>query len=293
VAQSGGQSIYPVPEFSANPSPNSSQPETSRQYESHRQLEQRHRDPAESQEGSQAELRTDELRNHDYRALRKVEVLDSLDNEEIERLKERLPTLAVKKNALLFTPGYRANVSFFVLDGAFRIYKQREGWELTLQIFHEGDMFSNGVFGEDPSGAEDELRFATYAQAMKDSRVAMIRHEYFKRLISEHPEVGVKALGISGRRLALYGQRMFELATQGTPERLASLILELVEAEGVVCSKGFYKIPTRYTHEELASMVGCRRVALTRALGTLKDYSVEQRDHRIYVRDLQTLRGSL
>lgn len=273
MARLGGQTIYPVPEFSTTPSPGPSSPQTARQDEPHERLERRRED--------------------DYRALRKVEVLDPLGEEEIERLKERLPTLAVKKNDLLFTPANRANFSFFVLDGAFRIYKQREGWELTLQILHEGDMFSNGVFGEDPSGAEDELRFATHAQAMKDSRVAMIRHEYFGWLISEHPEVGARALGILGRRLALYGQRMLELATRDTPERLASLILELIETEGVVCSEGFYKIPIRYTHEELASMVGCRRVALTRAFGTLKDYSVEQRDRRIYVRDLQTLRECL
>ena len=37
--------------------------------------------------------------------------------------------------------------------------------------------------------------------------------------------------------------------------RLASLILQLVETEGIVTGKGRYRLSTYYTHEQLALMV--------------------------------------
>lgn len=224
------------------------------------------------------------------RNLRKVEVLEPLRDAEVERLGKSLPIIPIEKGMLLFGPSYRANVAFFLLEGSIRVYKQRGGWEFTLQIAREGEMLSNGVFGNAPSGAEDIIRFANYAEALQDSRVAIIRHEHFCKLIQEYPLLGAKATELLGKRLALYEERMVDLATMSTTERLASLLVDLIETEGVVCSEGFYKLPTRYTHEELASMIGCRRVALTRALTALKEHGVELRRRRIYVRDLEALR---
>lgn len=226
--------------------------------------------------------------SEEFRALRQVEVLEPLSDKDIEKLQERLPTLSIRSGDLIFTPAHRVNLTFFVLDGSFRIYKACEGWEVTLQILHSGGMLSNGVFGEGPLGSEDQIRFAIYCQAMKDSKVAMIQHHHFERLVEEHPKVGIKALEILGRNVALYGQRIADMASKDVPARLARLIIELVETEGVVERSG-YKLPTCYTHEDLAKMVGCRRVALTRALSELKSSGVHTRGRRIHVKDLQTL----
>jgi CRP/FNR family transcriptional regulator len=53
---------------------------------------------------------------------------------------------------------------------------------------------------------------------------------------------------------------------------------------------GGRKIPTRYTHNQLASMVGSNREALTRALGKLRRAgAVEVKNRRIHVTDADTL----
>ena len=47
---------------------------------------------------------------------------------------------------------------------------------------------------------------------------------------------------------------------------------------------------TRYTHQELATMVGANREAVTRALGKLRRMgAVELRARQIFVVDLETL----
>jgi CRP/FNR family cyclic AMP-dependent transcriptional regulator len=51
-----------------------------------------------------------------------------------------------------------------------------------------------------------------------------------------------------------------------------------------------YKIPTRYTHQQLGNMIGANREAVTRAFARLRDAGVVQTRHRyIYVEDIEAL----
>ena len=50
-------------------------------------------------------------------------------------------------------------------------------------------------------------------------------------------------------------------------------------------------IPTRYTHEQLASMIGCKRVAVTRAFRKLEEGgTVELKKRHIVIQDLDALK---
>ncbi len=68
--------------------------------------------------------------------------------------------------------------------------------------------------------------------------------------------------------------------------------MRLVEGEGVMGSRGA-RLPTRYTHRQLGSMIGANREAVTRAMGKLhRRRIIEIRERRIHVADLETLRGA-
>jgi DNA-binding transcriptional regulator YhcF (GntR family) len=73
---------------------------------------------------------------------------------------------------------------------------------------------------------------------------------------------------------------------------LANFILQLVESEGVVMREG-YKIPTRYTHRQLATMIGSKRETVTRAFTLLqKAGAVELKRRRIHVNDIKVLKSA-
>jgi CRP-like cAMP-binding protein len=71
---------------------------------------------------------------------------------------------------------------------------------------------------------------------------------------------------------------------------LASLIAWLIREEGIVVGSGDRVIPYHYTHEQLGTIIGARRVAVTLAFRALQDEgAVELRRRRIHVKDLNLL----
>ena len=72
--------------------------------------------------------------------------------------------------------------------------------------------------------------------------------------------------------------------------RLASLILQLVDTEEIVTGKARYRLSTYNTHEQLALMVGAKRVAISRAMKGLREAeAVETGRRRIVVKDAEVL----
>jgi CRP/FNR family transcriptional regulator, cyclic AMP receptor protein len=74
------------------------------------------------------------------------------------------------------------------------------------------------------------------------------------------------------------------------PARLAGLLLGLSEHQGVLTGAGGRRISICYTHQQLASMVGSNREAVTRAFGRLRKVgAVKLRNRRIVVTDAEAL----
>ena len=83
--------------------------------------------------------------------------------------------------------------------------------------------------------------------------------------------------------------RFAELAHKQVPARLASLILRLSASEGIVDREGI-RIDTPYTHQQLATMIGSNREAVTRAMKQLRENgAVEVAGRRIHLRDREVL----
>jgi CRP-like cAMP-binding protein len=87
-------------------------------------------------------------------------------------------------------------------------------------------------------------------------------------------------------RLAVYEGRLSDLIRKEVVARLLTLILSLSEHEGVFMGDGSRRIPTRYVHQQLASIVGFNREAVTGTFERLRKASaVEDRERHIYVAD--------
>jgi CRP/FNR family transcriptional regulator len=131
-----------------------------------------------------------------------------------------------------------------------------------------------------------------YAEAMEPSQVSTMARADLERLILDKPEVGLQITHLLSERLRRYETRLEDITMKDVRSRLASIIVLLVESEGLRTGTG-YRIPSHYTHERLGTMIGTNREAVTRAFGLLQDEGVvELRRRLIYVLDLEALRSS-
>ena len=218
------------------------------------------------------------------RLLSLVDVFEPLSWEEIEKINWQNLNTSLQPGEVFYTPMDLSETLFVLQSGRVRIYRSLpEGRELTLAVLESGT-----VFGEMALTGQ-RLR-ASYAQAMEESEISAMCRADVERLVLDKPAVGLQLVHLLSERLAAYETRMEGPGLKEVPARLAGLILELVEAQGVRDSAG-YKIPTRYTHQQLGTMIGANREAVTRAFARLRETgTVEVKRRYVHVEDLEALK---
>lgn len=218
------------------------------------------------------------------RLLSLVDIFEPLTEQEIEQLNGQLSDVHLEQNEIFYTPQDRSERLFLLWKGRVRIYKTTDSREFTLATVEAGT-----VFGEMALTAQ-KLQGA-YAQAMEPSELSIMHRADLERLILQKPEVGLQITHLLSERLRRYETRLEDITLKGVTARLASLLLLLLESEGVVTGDHSLKIPTHYTHQHLGTMVGANREAVTRAFGQLQDEELVQLRRRlIYVPDVEALR---
>jgi CRP-like cAMP-binding protein len=214
--------------------------------------------------------------------LSRVDIFESLPKEEIRVLLRRNAEINIQAGELFYTPREPDGRFFILKQGRVRIYKMEASREFTLEVVDAGTVFGEVAF------TPHRLRNA-YAEATEPSTLLAMEREDVERLIREKPQVGIRMISILSERLRYYETRMEDVTLKEVPARLASLILFLVQSEGVQ-RPGEIGIPTRYSHEHLGTMIGANREAVTRAFGRLQDEGALQiRRRLIYVEDVEAL----
>ena len=213
-----------------------------------------------------------------------VDILGPLSDEEMEDLAKRAPDTFLEQADILYSPGDGTERLFILKKGKVQLYEVGDdGDEITLSVVEEGSVFGEmALIGQSLRGL--------YVRAISPSTVVSLRRADVEHLIMKKPEVGLRLVQGLVERLRDSERRYADMVGKDVPGRLATQILRLIDSEGVVSSES-YRIPTHYTHEQLASMIGCKRVAVTRAFRKLEEAgAVELRDRRILVKDLDVLK---
>jgi CRP/FNR family transcriptional regulator, cyclic AMP receptor protein len=220
------------------------------------------------------------------RLLSGVDIFESLSREEIREilhdLLRRNAEINLGAGEVFYTPRQPDGKLFILKEGRVRIYKMEGSREFTLEVVDAGTVFGEVAFT--PHALRD-----AYAEATEPSILLAMERADVERLIQEKPQVGLRMISLLSERLRYYETRMEDVILKEVPARLASLILLLIESEGVR-GVGEIRIPTRYTHEHLGTMIGANREAVTRAFGRLQDEGgLQIRRRLIYVEDVEAL----
>jgi CRP/FNR family transcriptional regulator, cyclic AMP receptor protein len=218
------------------------------------------------------------------RLLSMVEVLEPLSSEELKELGRRAPDVQLEEGDILIEPQEDSERLFVLKKGRVQVYEvNSKGEETTLSVVDEGNIFGEMVLsGQRLSGV--------YARALEPSVVCSLKRADLERIILRHPEVGLRLVRRLSEQLREAEVRLGEITSKDVTARLASLILRLAESEGVVTGEDVM-VPTRYTQERLGTMIGAKRVAVTRAFNHLRNArAVEVKRRHIHITDAEALK---
>jgi len=208
-----------------------------------------------------------------------VDVLEPLSEEELEEVSTRCPTFSLDAGQEFYASSEHDGGLFLIEEGHVVIHKiTSSGKEITFAVHSAGTVL--------PALRLQDVS----ARALESSVLAFMRREDLEYFLRRKPQMGLRLMDLLAENLCLMDTRISDVIHKRVSARLASLIAWLINEEGIVEGSGDLVIPYHYTHEQLGTIIGARRVAVTLAFRALQDEgAVELRQRHIYVKDLNLL----
>jgi CRP/FNR family cyclic AMP-dependent transcriptional regulator len=186
-----------------------------------------------------------------------IELFQDLSPKEMAEL-DRVTTITnVPKGRVFYQPEEMGEVLFIIKKGQVQLYRiSPEGKKLVISTLGPGTLFGEmALLGQQMHN--------TFAEAVEDCQICVMSRTDLERLILNKPQVALRVLEVTGKRLREAETRLEDLAFKGIPARLASLLLRLSEERGTRTIIGL-------THQNLAETVGTYRETATLVLNDLK-----------------------
>ncbi len=219
------------------------------------------------------------------RYLSELTVFQDLSPREMEDLNRVTTMSQFNKGRVFYRPEEAGEVLFILKEGRVQLYRiSPEGKKLVIST-----LGAHALFGEMALlGAQ---MHNTFAEAVEDCQICVMSRNDLERLILNKPQVAVRILEVTGKRLRDAEERLENMAFKGIPARLASLLIRLADEQAVAAEQsgadeqidadeqtdieaeaggaGGGEI-TGLTHQDLAESVGTYRETATQVLNDLK-----------------------
>ena len=211
------------------------------------------------------------------RYLSELTVFQDLTSREMEDLNRITTMSTVQKGRVFYRPEEPGEVLFILKEGRVQLYRiSPEGKKLVITTLGE-----HTLFGE--MALLGTKMHNTFAEAVEDCLICVMSRTDLERLILSRPQVALRILEITGKRLRDAEERLESMAFKGIPARLASLLLRLSSEQNSDEVTGL-------THQDLAESVGTYRETATQVLNDLKSQGlIEIGRKRIQLLDKETL----
>ncbi|MCI0428093.1 MAG: Crp/Fnr family transcriptional regulator [Nitrospiraceae bacterium] len=171
---------------------------------------------------------------------------------------------SLKKRQHMYDPGDPADHIYLLQSGRVKVFNCAENGKEVILAFHgPGDLFG-AVEAFDGACRE------AFAEALEDSIVAVMHRKDFLRSIEEHPRLALEFSHLLVRHVRTFQSRVQDLVLRNVPSRLAHLIFNLSEPNGL-SDRHRPRLEPAPTHQEMADMVGCARETVSTTLGKFRE----------------------
>ena len=186
---------------------------------------------------------------------------------------------------IFYAPEERCDRLYILRRGRVRIYKlSPEGRALTLLILEPSSIF--GEMALAPDWVHD-----SFAETMTDSTIGAIRRDDMRRVLNATPAVALRFMNIMSQRLRALERKLADIAFKSVPQRLATVLLSLADTHAGDAEPTTPPAVVRYTHQQLAEMIGSYRETVTKAISEFREAGlIRVEEEAIYLTDVARLR---
>jgi len=163
---------------------------------------------------------------------KKVPIFANLTDKDLLEIVNMTGHNNYKKGENIFLEGDEAHTLYLINEGKIKLYKYtKDGKQQILHILSDGDFFGElNLF----KGS----KYSFNAEAIAPTKICTLTKEKMKEIILEKPEIGIKILEVVGERLSKVESLAQHLATNDIESRLAYLLIDMMESDGVKGKNG-------------------------------------------------------
>ena len=216
--------------------------------------------------------------------LQHINIFADMTEAEMRRLAERTTMRTYARGKVIAQPDDPPETIYLIKEGRVKLCRYSPtGREQILAILDRGDIFGERAL----VGARADM----HCEAFEDTLICVLRRQDFEELMQSKPDLALRVMKVLAERLRQAEEAIENLAFRDVPGRLAALLVRLAEAYGEPHGQG-RRLALRFTHQDLASMIGATRETVTNVLTKFRDDGLIAIDERhIVIRDLAKLRA--
>jgi CRP-like cAMP-binding protein len=212
------------------------------------------------------------------------DIFSDLTPEQRARVERAISWGEYPSGQIFFAPEESGDRLYLLRRGRVRIYKlSPEGRALTLLILEP-----SSIFGEMALAAE--WVHDSFAETMTDCAVGAIGRDELRRMLNAYPQVALRFMSIMSQRVRALERKLADIAFKSVPQRLATVLLNLADTQPEPQDPATPPAVVRYTHQQLAEMIGSYRETVTKAIGEFREAGlIRVEEDAIFLTDLARL----
>ncbi len=215
--------------------------------------------------------------------LRKIPLLAELNEEEIVRVKAELRIRHYAKREVVLHKGGSGDGLLFLLSGQLQVIDVTEdGRAIGLRMLMPGDFFGEIALINNSTRSASVLAMTPVLVAFLPAPIAM-------HLFSHSPSVANQMLRYLAQKIQRDSEFRALLSINNTAKRIYSYLM--LQQKPPFAPGGPTVVENLPTHQDIANMINTSRETVTRALLTLVQQGIVQKDaHRLIILDPDALK---